>query len=175
MTEAFRYCPFCASPLAERDLGHCVRPACPSCQFIHWRNPAVGVAVILLDDDGRILLGQRARGIYQGDWCIPCGYVDLGEEVRAAAEREFLEETGLAIRTGAVYATHTNFHNPRLNTVGIWFRAEVLEGDLEARDDLAAVDWFDLDSLPQRLCFPTDIKVLDQLRRDLAAGAATGA
>lgn len=167
MTEPFRYCPFCAEPLITRTVGDRSRPTCPKCDFVHWRNPVTGVAVIVLSGDDCILLGQRARGVYAGDWCIPCGYVEHGERVREAAEREFLEETGLVVRTGEVYAVHSNFHNPKLNSVGLWFRAEVIGGELEARDDLSAVGWFSLLDLPERLAFPTDIEVLEQLRREL--------
>lgn len=169
MTEPFRYCPFCATPLTSRAVGDQPRVACPQCDFVHWRNPVVGVAVVVLDGS-RILLGQRSRGEYRGSWCIPCGYVEHGEEVRQAAEREFFEETGLVVRTREVCATHTNFHNPRLNSVGIWFHGEVTGGELQARDDLMAVDWFGLGALPERLAFPTDLKVLQQLHNEISAG-----
>ena len=58
------------------------RPRCAACGFVHFRNPAVGVAVVLLDDAGRILLGQRSAGGNVGEWCIPCGYVEWGEDIR---------------------------------------------------------------------------------------------
>jgi hypothetical protein len=32
------------------------RRRCPSCGFIHWRNPGVGAAVVVFDDDGRLLM-----------------------------------------------------------------------------------------------------------------------
>ena len=114
-----------------------------------------------------MLLGRRARGQYRGSWCIPCGYVDWGEEVREAAQRELLEETGLRVEVGPVYAVHSNFHNPESLTVGIWFRGSVIGGTLRAGDDLDVVDYFPLDALPEPLAFPTDLLVLDQLRQEL--------
>jgi ADP-ribose pyrophosphatase YjhB (NUDIX family) len=148
-----------------RELHGQLRQVCPRCDFIFWQNPVVGVAVIVIDDD-RIVLGRRARGIYQGAWCIPCGYVEYDEDVRQAAQREFQEETGLHVEVGEVYAVHSNFHNPAMHSVGIWFRGAVLGGTLCPADDLAEVAYISLRCLPDNLAFPTDRLVLAQLQRD---------
>jgi ADP-ribose pyrophosphatase YjhB (NUDIX family) len=140
------------------------RMVCPACTFIFWQNPVVGVAVIVIDND-RIILGRRARGPYRGAWCIPCGYVEYDEDVRNAAQREFREETGLAVEVGDVYAVHSNFHNPDMHSVGIWFRGIVIGGALQAADDLDEIAYVPLNSLPDNLAFPTDRLVLEQLRR----------
>ncbi len=161
----FRFCPHCATPLEHRQVGDRERGVCPACGWVHYRNPAVGVAVIVRDGD-RVLLGRRA-GSYRGQWCIPCGYVEWDEDVRAAAVREFEEETGLRVRLGEVVATHSNFHNRDAQTVGVWFSGEVIGGGLAASDDLADARFFPLDALPEPLAFPTDLLVLEQLRRDV--------
>ena len=43
------------------------------------RYPTVGVAVILRDAQGRVLMGRRAQGRYAGLWCIPCGRLEWDE------------------------------------------------------------------------------------------------
>ena len=163
----YRFCPYCSAELADREDGPLLRRVCTRCGFVQYRNPVVGVAVILLRD-GRVLLGRRA-GSYRGQWCIPCGYVEWDEDIRDAGCREFLEETGLRVRLTRVYAAHSNFHNPRSHTVGVWFLGEQEGGRLEAGDDLEAVQFFDLDRLPEPLAFPTDRLVLEQLRRERTA------
>ena len=162
----FKYCPFCATELGSRIINEIERKVCPGCDYVQWRNPVVGVAVIVMEGE-RILLGRRARGRYEGAWCIPCGYVEYDEDVRAAAAREFAEETGLDVELDRVYTVHSNFHNPVMHSVGIWFIARVVGGTLRADDDLSAVAYFPLDQLPPDLAFPTDRKVLDQLREDI--------
>ena len=165
----FRFCPKCGDHLEQRPHGGFAsggRQVCVGCGFIFYRNPAVGVAVVLLKEH-RIVMGRRARGQYKGKWCIPCGYVEWGEEVREAARREFLEETGLDVEVGRVYAVHSNFHNPESLTVGIWFRGALIGGALQAGDDLDEARYFPLDALPEGLAFPTDSLVLDQLRQEM--------
>ena len=112
------------------------RPSCESCGFVHFRNPAVGVAVVVLDDAGRVLLGRRSAGGNVGEWCIPCGYVEWGEDIRDAARREFQEETGLEVQIGEVCAVHSNFHNAASLTVGVWFYGIIVGGEVQASDDL---------------------------------------
>ncbi len=168
----FRYCPICATPLAEQARGGRPRPACPACGFIQYRNPTIGVAAgvaagvaVVLLDGGRILLGRRAPdSSYPGQWCIPCGHVEWDEDIRVAARREFEEETGLRVRVGDLIAAHSNFHNPNQQTVGIWFYGDVIHGELMAGDDLDRVAYFPLTSPPAALAFPTDRLVLAQLR-----------
>jgi len=128
-----------------------------------YLNPAVGVAVVVRRGD-EILWGRRKGGPYQGAWCIPCGYVEWGEDIRAAAVREFQEETGLMVELKEVLAVHSNFHDPERLTVGVWFAGEVAGGDLKAGDDLDAAWFFPLETPPAPLAFPTDALVVEELR-----------
>jgi 8-oxo-dGTP diphosphatase len=134
---------------------------CAECGRITYRNPAVGVAVIVLDGD-TILLGRRSRGPYAGRWCIPCGYVEWDEEVHDAARRELREETGLEVEVAEVVAVHSNFHDRARQTVGVWFRGRVVGGAPRAGDDLDQVGYFSLDHPPE-LAFPTDARVIAAL------------
>lgn len=65
------------------------------------KRPVTEVAAgILLDSDGRYLLGQRPEGkAYAGFWEVPGGKIEIGETVFTALKRELLEELGIEIES----------------------------------------------------------------------------
>ena len=85
------------------------------------KGGARGLEVLLVHPGGPFWRDRDA-----GAWTIPKGIVEAGEDLLAAAQREFEEETGTAL-------TATPF---RLATVkqagGKWVEAFAAEGDLEA-------------------------------------------
>jgi 8-oxo-dGTP diphosphatase len=161
------FCPMCGTQLQVREVGPSKkRPACPECSFIHWRNPGVGAAVLVMDTDRRVLLIQRGPEASQsGLWAVPAGFVDYGEDIRAAAARELREETGLIAEIGNVVHVASNFDDPHKLTVGVWFSGLVTGGVLAAGDDAVDAVFFALTDLPE-LAFPTD----EELFARLAAG-----
>jgi 8-oxo-dGTP diphosphatase len=185
-TEAsfFRFCPLCATPLVRAERDGMKRPICPACGFTQYRNPVVGVAMILFEseivallgaeavraatgqpfdpDRPRVLMARRAA-TYKGTYCLPCGYVEFDEEAREAIAREAVEETGLEIETGEVFAVHSNFHDPDRQSVGIWFRARPIGGTLRPGDDVDALLFVPPEAPGVPLAFPTDALVLAQL------------
>jgi ADP-ribose pyrophosphatase YjhB (NUDIX family) len=155
-----RFCSHCGARLQQSGAAHHLQ--CSACGRIAYRNPAVGVAVVLLDGDA-VLLGRRARGPSAGRWCIPCGYVEWDEDIRDAARRELREETGLEVEIGSVVAVHSNFHDRAKQTVGVWFSGTIVGGDMRAGDDLDQLGYFPL-ATPPELAFPTDAQVIAALR-----------
>lgn len=187
----FRHCPCCGAGLERTQIRGRRRPRCPACGYVQWRNPVVGVAAIIREapvvallgvdrirrglrdpgwhpapDRSRILLVRRA-GSRAGAWCIPCGYVEVDEEIREALVREMREELGLETVAEEVQAVHSNFHDPDRQSVGVWFRATPVGGTLEPGDDAEAVGFFEPAAPPEPLAFPTDRLVLNALRRPI--------
>ena len=64
---------------------------------------AVGVAGLIRDEHGRILLVHRT---YSRDepWALPGGWLEGNEAIEPALERELREETGLRVKVGGVRA-----------------------------------------------------------------------
>ncbi len=162
----FTFCPHCGTELHTAEVAGKARRRCAACGYVHFRNPGVGAAVTIWDEAGRLLLIERAEGATRpGLWAIPAGYVDYGEEIRAAAARELEEETGLRAEIGEVVWVASNFHDPAKLTVGIWFEGTVVGGRLQAGDDAADARFFALNALPP-LAFDTDAAYLRSLGAD---------
>jgi 8-oxo-dGTP diphosphatase len=169
----YRFCPHCGSALVRED-----RARCAKCGFVQYRNPIAAVAAILLARDATLpppgeriepaeathLLLVRRASTRAGAWCIPCGYVEHDEEIRAAAARELLEETGLSAAIEEVFAVHSNFHDPLDQTVGTWFLARYVSGAMRASDDADRAAFSPIAEPPEPLAFPTDRRVIAALR-----------
>jgi ADP-ribose pyrophosphatase YjhB (NUDIX family) len=127
------------------------------------------VAALVEDETGRILMIRRGPGATQpGLWAIPAGYVDYGEDVREAAAREMLEETGLEVAIGEPVFVASNFHDPAKLTVGIWFQGTVTGGRLVAGDDADDAGYYPLDDMPP-LAFDTDEALFARMRAERAS------
>jgi len=160
-------CPRCRTALERVVRGGIARPSCPRCGFVFFANPGVGAACVIRDAAGRVLLVRRAPGQFgAGRWCFPCGFVEWGEDVRAAAAREAREEAGVEVVIGEPVQVTSNFHEPEKPTIGVWFAATLADPAVHpvAGDDAVAVDWFD-PAAPPPLAFPTDAALLARLAR----------
>ena len=124
------------------------RRICPSCRYVYFTDPKVGVGVAVVEN-GRLLLVKRAMNPERGKWSLPAGFVDQGEDPKETAAREALEETGLIVQIEGVLDV---FHNPPGAggaSVFILYRAQVIGGRLLAGDDAADAGFFALDQLPE--------------------------
>lgn len=108
-------------------------------------RPIVGVGAVVVDQ-GRVLLVKRGSPPLLGEWSLPGGVVELGETLRAAAEREALEETGLIVKAGEVLEVLDRIipgkdGAPQYHYVLIDFLCTPEGGELRAGGDAADATW----------------------------------
>lgn len=115
--------------------------------------PLVGVGGVLLQD-GKVLLVRRGSEPLQGEWSLPGGLVELGEELRPALRREILEETGLHVAVGPLVEVLDRIHRDaqgrvRFHYVIVDYLCRVEGGTLQAATDVTAAQWVAPDALGQ--------------------------
>ena len=106
----------------------------------------------------KILLIQRALDPFKGAWALPGGFVDMEEDLEAAALRELEEETGVRdVFIEQLYTFGQPERDPRGRVVSVAYYALVnlAEHPVHASSDADHVEWFELDQLP-RLAFDHD-------------------
>lgn len=142
-----RYCPHCQHRLQERLAHDRLRPVCAACGYVHFRDPKVGVS-LLVERGGKVLLVQRAVDPGLGQWSLPSGFIEWDEAPEAAARRECEEETGLVVgKLELLAAVHyaDDFRGPGIN---LTYKAQVRGGRLRAGDDAQQACFYAPDELP---------------------------
>ncbi|MGH3792806.1 MAG: NUDIX hydrolase [Pseudonocardiaceae bacterium] len=112
----------------------------------------VDVLLLLVRQD-HVLLAERCNtGYADGQWNLPSGKLDRGEDLQAAVIRETREEIGLRLHRDAVrMVTTVHYLNPEGHArVGFFFHP--LRWDGEPRNTephkCARIGWFPLGQLP---------------------------
>jgi ADP-ribose pyrophosphatase YjhB (NUDIX family) len=147
-----RYCPRCGTRLARRDDHGSLRPTCPRCGFIHYRNPVPAAGVILHEPRG-ILMVKRRYEPRVGAWCLPAGFMEYGETPERCAVRELREETGVRGRIERLFGVYAGHDDPRVRSVLILYVAARAGGRLAPGDDAIEARYFPLDDLPRAIAF----------------------
>lgn len=141
-----RFCPACGQSMTTADVHGVARRVCSDCRTIHYADPKVAVGVAVFRDD-RLLLVRRVMEPGRGRWTVPGGYLDIGEDPRAAAAREVAEETSVVVEVGDVLDV---FANPvhEGSTVFVLYRGDWVSGEPLAGDDADDAAFFGRDELP---------------------------
>ncbi len=109
--------------------------------------------LVLCERQGKILMLRRAgTGFFDGQYSLPGGHVEAGESLRAAAQRELREETGLEVDLPALKLLGAVHRLSDTSRVDFFVRAERFSG--EARilepDKCDRLEWHDPRHLPER-------------------------
>jgi 8-oxo-dGTP diphosphatase len=149
--------------MVRRDDHGELRPTCPACGYVHYRNPVPAAGVILKGPAG-VLLVQRKYDPRAGEWCLPAGFMEYGETPEHCAVRELFEETGIRARLTGLFGVYAGFDDPRVRAVLILYTAERMGGRLKAGDDAIDARFVPLSRLPKRIAFAAHRRALEEFR-----------
>jgi ADP-ribose pyrophosphatase YjhB (NUDIX family) len=111
-------------------------------------TPKVAVGAVVGDDEGRILLVQRADS---GVWLYPTGWADVGYSPAEVAVKEVGEETGIECVPERLIAVLDGLRLgfTRIPLYSLVFACRAVGGELAAHPlECADVGWFAEDELP---------------------------
>jgi ADP-ribose pyrophosphatase YjhB (NUDIX family) len=112
-----------------------------------------------LTEDNRVLLVKRNVDPARGTWCLPGGFMEIGETPQTTAIRECKEESGYdvdIIRLIDVFY----YENYRGSGVLIIYQAKISGGTPQPNDDAEEVGLFGPDDLPENISFQSNLEVL---------------
>ncbi len=137
-----RFCGRCGTPTVDADGERAKR--CPSCGQLAF--PRLSPAVIVAVHRGRELLLARGRSFGGPFYSVLAGFVDPGESLEEAVEREVREEVGIKLRNVRYFGSQPW---PYPHSLMVGFTAEHAGGEI-AIDEAELVDagWFAPESLP---------------------------
>ena len=132
-----------------------------------------GVSAVVLDAEGRILLGRRSD---TGRWAVISGILEPGEQPAPALLREVLEETGVHAEVEALVSVFSGEemrypNGDRAQYLDLTFRCRYTGGQAAVGDEESLeVGWFAPEALPDPLTDSSRERIADALDYDPAAG-----
>lgn len=93
--DIFKFCPKCGS--SKFPINSPTSKKCEVCGFEYFKNPSIGVAAVVFDEQGRLMVTRRSREPAKGTLDLPGGFVNINETIEEAVIREVKEETNIDI------------------------------------------------------------------------------
>ena len=161
---AHAFCGRCGSPTAysETELAR----MCPSCGAMFY--PRLTPAVITLVRNGPEILLARGRNFSSNFYSLIAGFVEPGETIERAVEREVLEEVGIKVKDVSYFGSQSW---PFPSQLMLGFTANHASGSIQVNEaELSDARWFRIDELPGDIQIPTTFSISGRLIRSVISG-----
>lgn len=161
-SKKYKFCPVCGGEfiLKKEHLHGPKRLTCQKCGFVFYINSRPAVSAII-EKEEKILLAKRAFDPFKGEWDIPGGFLEAGEEPVEGLKREIREETGREIKVGKFLGIYIDRYHTWVDgeyTFNIYYLGR-LKGEAIAQDDVVEFRWFSIAKLP-RVAFENSRRAL---------------
>lgn len=163
------FCKECGSKLQKESN---VKYVCDQCANIYYVNPKAGVGLILLDDNGDLILTRRAIDPRKGTLDFIGGFVDLDESLEQAVYREIKEEAGLLVEdiiNMRYFGSHPNpyrWQERIIPVIDVFYIASLCPGaNPQPLEEISAFETVKLSSLQRKdVAFVSSWKMIERLR-----------
>lgn len=155
--EDFKFCPKCGGHFKKQNKHSLV---CSNCDLQYYINPRPCNAVILKNNDGKILFVKRKDNPQKGYWDLPGGFTNPKETMEESVKREIHEELKFDIQDfkyiGSMHDTY-NYGGIQAYTFCSVFEGKLPENiTLTPSDDAEEIIFFSPHEIPlERIGFPS--------------------
>ncbi len=166
LSAAYRFCPRCGSPRQPEAVDRPFR--CQACHYTSFFGPVTAVGAVILNEQGKVLLIERARDPGKGLLGMPGGFIDQNETAEIAVRREILEEVGISVGDLNYLMTAPNAYvyqgiiNP---VIDIFFHSKISSGQAIMAESSEVSSWIWTDLSPgilERIAFRSNRLALEK-------------
>jgi NAD+ diphosphatase len=137
-----QFCGQCGAPLENSWQSH--SKVCPECGLVSF--PRISPAVIVLVYRGSQLLLARSPRFREKMYSVLAGFVEPGETLEEAIEREVFEETAIRLKNIRYFGSQPW---PFPHSLMIGFTAEYAGGEISIDgEEIIDAGWYSTDALP---------------------------
>jgi len=147
----FKFCPKCGGKLKKIKQENRQRLACSTCHFIFYGNAKPTVGVVIVDEEGRILLAKRGIEPKKNFWDLPGGFLEENEHPEDGLKRELQEELGVKIKIDKMLDIFIDDYEDQDDicfTLNIYYLAKIIQGEPKPMSDISDLQWFEKENLP---------------------------
>lgn len=98
------------------------------------------VVAVIINRAGEVLMTRRNIPPFHGEWVMPGGKIDLGEQIVRAVEREVREEVGLTVEVQELLDVfeHVTPGEDHYHFIILYYRCHPLSTDIVLNDEEVA-------------------------------------
>ena len=143
------HCYYCGNRLTRKYVEGGNRLFCETCRTPIYENPIPATCLVVVDAEKGVVLVKRDVAPKKGYWCLPGGFIELGESPEQGALRELREETGLNGRIDKLLGVTADKSGQYGNVLMVGYLVKRFSGSLTPGDDAADVANFQPEKLPE--------------------------
>lgn len=139
-----KYCGYCGQSMHLSSIEWCC--LCDHCNERYY--PQISPSIIVaIRKDNKILLAKHKRHNQMNLYTVLAGFVEIGETIEQAVNREVYEETKINIKNIRYVASQPW---PFPNSMMMAYLADYDNGDIQVdTNELVEADWYDYNTLPK--------------------------
>lgn len=139
-----KFCSHCGHPTEVHPTEYAM--VCPSCRYHQYPRVNPCIIIVITRGDDEILLAKSVHN-KTNMYGLIAGFVEVGETLEEAVQREAFEEVGLRLKN-VQYMSSQPWPFP--SNLMVAFRAEYDSGEIKLQEEeIADAQFFKIDQLPE--------------------------